>query len=338
MRTFPFLFPSGTTQYHFDATIEDMLELAPPKSSILITDEQVAAIHGSKLKDYRVLTMPQGEAHKTWQTVERLAAQLLELGAHRNTLIVGVGGGVATDVAGFLAATYMRGVPFAFVPTTLLGMVDAAIGGKNGVNMGTHKNMLGTIRQPQFILYHTDFLLTLPDEQWSNGFAEIIKYGYIADARILTTLQQSDVAYFQKHPRQLGELIEGCVAIKNKMVHADEQETGLRRALNFGHTAGHAFEMLAGLPHGHAVGLGMMVAMRLSRQFKNLPEPTLHQLADLLMQYGLPIALDYNPQEALALMKADKKGSDGSISYVLIEKPGVTAIERLKLEDILPHL
>ncbi len=338
MRSFAFTFPSGTTEYLYEATIDDLHEAAPPATSIIITDENVAALHAPKLDGYRTIAVPSGEAAKTFSTIEHLAKKLVELGAHRGTMLVGVGGGVVTDITGFLASVYMRGLTFAFVPTTLLGMVDAAIGGKNGVNVDNHKNMLGTIRQPKFILYDTGFLLSLPNEQWSNGFAEIIKYGFIADARILTTLQESNIGYFQKHPQQLGALIAGAADIKNKIVHADEQETGLRKMLNFGHTAGHAFELMHNLPHGFAVGLGMMIAMRLSRAYSGLAEATQHQLADLLLQYGLPIMLDYDPEQALELMKADKKGSDGSIDYVLIEKPGVASIRRLTLAEILPHL
>lgn len=338
MRQFAFTFPSGTTDYLFETTLDDLRQAAPPAASILITNSEIAAIYKERLADYRMITMPAGEVHKTWQTVEALAKQLIELGARRGTLLVGVGGGVVTDITGFLASVYMRGLAFAFVPTTLLAMVDAAIGGKNGVNVGQHKNMLGTIRQPKFILYNTDFLLTLPEEQWSNGFAEIIKYGYIADARILTTLQQNDVAYYQKHPHQLGELIAGCADIKNKIVHADEHETGLRKMLNFGHTAGHAFEMLATLPHGYAVGLGMMVALRLSHKHKALPLDTLLQLETLLERYALPTKIEVDPQQTLNIMRMDKKGDDSGIDYILIEKPGVAAIQKLQLEDILPHL
>ena len=338
MHSYAFTFPSGTTAYHFEAMIEDLHELAPPATSIVITDDTIAALHADKLEGYRMLTIPPGEGSKTGTTIEQLSAQLLELGAHRGTLLIGLGGGVVTDLTGFLASVYMRGIAFAFVPTTLLGMVDAAIGGKNGVNVGVHKNMLGTIRQPQFILFHTEFLLTLPAEQWSNGFAEIIKYGYIADARILTTLSQADVVYFQKHPYQMGELIAGCVDIKNKIIHADEYETGLRKTLNFGHTAGHAFEMLGNLPHGYAVGLGMMVAMRLSGQHKGLADTAKEQLGELLTRYGLPAEIPFDPQQTIEIMRMDKKQKDGHIDYVLIEKPGVAVIHPLTPEEIMPHL
>ena len=338
MRSFVFTFPSGTTEYCVEATIDDLKEKAPPASSIIITDETIFSIHGDKLKNYRVLTIPAGENAKTGKTIEALTEQLIALGAHRKTMLIGLGGGVVTDITGFLASTYMRGISFAFVPTTLLGMVDAAIGGKNGVNVGLHKNMLGTINQPSFILYNTELLLTLPDEQWSNGFAEIIKYGYIADARILTTLAQSDIAYYQQHPQQLAELIEGCVSIKNKIVHADEHETGLRKLLNFGHTAGHAFEMLHNLPHGHAVGLGMMVAVNLSIQHKNLEPATQQQLTGLLEKYQLPTHLVIDPQKTIDIIRSDKKRDDTGIDYVLIERPGVAAVQKLQPEEIISKL
>ena len=338
MRSFAFTFPSGTTEYLFEATINDLREKAPPATSIIITDENIASLYKDRLAGYRILTIPSGEAYKTWSTVEDLCKQLIELGAHRGTLLIGIGGGVVTDLTGFLASVYMRGLKFAFVPTTLLAMVDASIGGKNGVNVAVHKNMLGTVRQPTFILYDTDFLLTLPEEQWSNGFAEIIKYGYIADTRILNTLQQSDLAYYQKHPHQLGELIAGCADIKNKIVHADEQESGLRKMLNFGHTAGHAFEMLGNLPHGCAVGLGMIVATRLSEKYRSLPSSTRTQLTDILKKYRLPTAIDFDPQQALELIRMDKKKSDHGIDYILLEKPGVAVVHCLQPEDILPHL
>ena len=194
--------------------------------------------------------------------------------------------------------------------------------------------MLGTIRQPRFILFDTDFLATLPEEQWSNGFAEIIKYGYIADVRILTTLQNSDITWFQKHPQKLEELIAGCVDVKNKIVHADEQESGLRQMLNFGHTAGHAFETLYDLPHGHAVGLGMLVALHLSEQHCRLEKDNGMQLRQLLRQYGLPERMAHNTDDVMQLLVTDKKRSEKGIAYVLVEKPGVAVTKWLQPDQI----
>jgi 3-dehydroquinate synthase len=218
------------------------------------------------------------------------------------------------------------------VPTTLLGQVDAAVGGKNGVNVGLHKNMLGTICQPTFVLFDLSYLNTLPQEHWANGFAEIIKYGFIADVRILNTLGSSDIPYFQKHLPQLSELIAGCVDVKNKIVHADEREDGLRMMLNFGHTAGHALETLCGLHHGQAVGLGMRVAMRLSERESGLGAEVGEQLKTLLELYGLPTTQAFDTDEVLNLMLSDKKRSPEGLNYVLLEKPGV-AITKVVAPD-----
>jgi 3-dehydroquinate synthase len=312
----------------------DLRRVAPPQNSIIVTDENVASLHKDKLAGYKVVVMPAGEGNKTVATIEQLTKQLLEKGAHRGTTLVGVGGGVVTDVTGYLASSFMRGVKVGFVPTTLLAMVDAAIGGKNGVNVGLHKNMLGTIRQPTFILYDEEYLYTLPEVEWSNGFAEIIKYGHIADARILNTLHETDIAYFRKHPEKLRELISGCVDVKNKIVHADEHETGLRKVLNFGHTAGHAFETLYGLPHGHAVGLGMRVAARLSEEHKGLGMETGTLLTQLLGRFGLPTTVAFKKDEVMGILMADKKRNDEGIDYVLLEKPGVAVTKVLQAGDI----
>jgi 3-dehydroquinate synthase len=328
-------FTSGdTTQFHFDASAQDMLSLAPPASSIIITDDNVASLFQTELSPYRVLSFPAGEEHKNMAAIGRLAEQLLAAGANRQTLLLGVGGGVVTDVSGYLAASFMRGLPFAFVPTTLLGQVDAAIGGKNGVNLGMHKNMLGTVRQPRFVLFASSWLSLLPEQHWSAGFAEVIKYGFIADTRILSLLQESSLARFQKQADALGELLKGCVDVKNKIVHADEKEDGIRRILNFGHTAGHAFERLLDLPHGHAVGLGMRVAMRLSEKHAGLGPDAAEQLCSLLAQFGLPTTLEFDEDAVMELLLGDKKRSDAGIDYVLLEKPGVAVIKCLQAVEI----
>lgn len=315
-------FPTGTVEYWLNSSLRQLRHLAPPSGSILITDEEVAALHGPKLGDYRMIVMPAGEANKSWKTVEDLSRELIRLEAHRKTMLVGLGGGMVTDITGFLAATYMRGVPFGFVPTTLLGLVDAAIGGKNGVNIGVHKNMLGTIRQPRFILHDLTLLDTLKDEEWSNGFAEIIKYGCIADVRILTMLKEQDISFYKKYPDKLAELVNGCVDVKNKIVHADEGEHGVRRLLNFGHTAGHAFETLYHLKHGQAVALGMLVACRVSEQVTGLQPAAKQQLEQILQRYQLPVSLDYETDRIMEVLRMDKKRNDTDLDYVVIEKLG----------------
>ena len=339
MKSQTLIFPSGvSTQYYFQANSMDLRKLAGPEETIIITDEQVAGIYREQLRDYRVLRIEVGEVHKNLDSISKLADDLIRLGASRGTRLLGLGGGVVTDITGFLASTFMRGLPFAFVPTTLLAQVDAAIGGKNGVNLGLHKNMLGTIRQPEFILFDHQYLSSLPGEQWSNGFAEIIKYGFIADTRIISTLQAADITFFQKHPDQLNALIEGCVDVKNKIVHADELENGLRKLLNFGHTAGHAFETLYQLPHGHAIGLGMRVALRLSENHCALKEDAAPQLMQLLKLYQLPTHLSHDTELVMDLLLTDKKRHENGVDYVLLEKPGVAITKILNREDIAPAL
>lgn len=323
-----------TTDYHFEAAQEDLHKLAPPASTIVITDDTVRNLYADLLKPYRLLSFPAGEEQKSLSTVSRLTEELIASGAHRGTLLLGFGGGVVTDLTGFLGSTFMRGLRFGFVPTTLLAQVDASIGGKNGVNAGLLKNMLGTVRQPSFIVLDSSYLSSLPDAEWSNGLAEVIKYGYIADARILSALSSSNLQWIQKHRQKLDELIEGCVNIKNKIVHADENETGLRRLLNFGHTAGHAFETLYKLPHGHAVGLGMLVAMRLSEQHCGLNASAAEQLKSLLRQFDLPVQIEYFEDDVVNLLCADKKRNDKGIDFVMIEKPGVAIIRTMQAEDI----
>jgi 3-dehydroquinate synthase len=322
------------TDYHFEFTQDDLSRLAPPANTVVITDDNVLNVYGELLAPYRVLSFPAGEAQKNLDTLARLTEDLISKGAHRKTMLIGFGGGVVTDMVGFLAATFMRGLPVGFVPTTLLAQVDAAVGGKNGVNSGLHKNMLGTFRQPDFIAFDPSYLNSLPDAEWSNGMAEVIKYGFIADKRILNAISTNNLGWIQKHPQKLNELIEGCVNIKNKIVHADEKEEGLRQVLNFGHTAGHAFETLYKLPHGHAVGLGMRVAMRLSEQHCGLDPAAGEQLRSLLELYKLPVRIEHNADQVMDLLSTDKKRGDKGICFVLIEKPGVAVTRWLKPEEI----
>ncbi|XZF16491.1 3-dehydroquinate synthase [Chitinophagaceae bacterium MMS25-I14] len=327
-------FPSGTVEYLFHSNWQQLLQQAPPDRTIIITDEHIKSLYPERFKAYRTLTVSPGEQHKSIDTISSLAHELIKLQAHRKTLLVGVGGGMVTDITGFLASVYMRGMPFGFVPTTLLGMVDAAVGGKNGVNMELHKNMLGTIRQPGFILYDTSFLSTLADEEWSNGFAEIIKYGCISDVRILTTLKDGDIKHFQKRPEKLYDLIIGCVDVKNKIVHADENENGMRKLLNFGHTAGHAFETLHQLPHGHSVALGMNVACILSESQFGMTPTESTQLQTIIQQYQLPVKLKFDIPRVMEILTMDKKRNTADIDYVLLHKLGKAGVKPLAFDTI----
>ncbi len=328
-------FPSGTVDYLFQASFSDFLGTCDKKHTVLITNEHIAKLYPALFKEVRTLVVPPVESSKDLQTIARLAKDLLQVEATKKTMLIGVGGGVITDIVGFLAAVYMRGVSFGFVPTTLLGMVDASIGGKNGVNIGMNKNIVGTITQPKFILFDTRFLDTLPDDEWSNGFAEIIKYACIADAEMFEELSSNNISYYRdQDDTALIKLIERCVAIKNRIVLEDERETGNRKLMNFGHTAAHAIENLYELPHGKAVGIGMVIACMISIQVAGLDKTALDRLKKLLTLYHLPLRFNIDAKKAMDLLKMDKKRIDDTIDYIVLEKVGKAVIHSLPFDVI----
>lgn len=327
-------FPTGNTEYLLHANYSQLLQVAPVAHSIIITDNNIHRLYGHLFTDYRVLIIDSGESSKTWETIHVLVEKLAQFEAHKNTKLIAIGGGMITDIVGFLASIYMRGIPFAFVPTSLLGMVDAAIGGKNGINVGLYKNMLGTIRQPEFILFDTSFLETLPLAEWSNGFAEIIKYAFIKDASIFKQLSEANLNSYKIRPDKLNALIDLCVQHKNEIVLADEQEKHLRKTLNFGHTTGHAFETLYGLDHGHAVALGMIVALIASEQHMQLPIEIRSHLVQLLHQFGLPTQLRFDVDKVIQTLKRDKKRQQGSIDFILLTDIGSACIHPLNFDEI----
>jgi 3-dehydroquinate synthase len=226
----------------------------------------------------------------------------------------------------------MRGLKVGFVPTTILGLVDASIGGKNGVDLGLYKNMLGTIRQPDFILHDYSLLSTLPQHQWEDGFAEVIKHACIKDAALFRELQQTDIVAFRKNREQAAALIARNARIKIKVVQQDEFEQGDRKLLNFGHTIGHAIENLYKLSHGQAVALGMVYAARLSEQLTGFRQ--VGEIRTILEQYGLPVQRKVNWDKAFDILLKDKKKQGNSLSFILLEKIGRAVIEPVGLTEL----
>jgi 3-dehydroquinate synthase len=330
-------FSSGSVAYHF-GPFGVLPDLVRDKRVVFVTDTNVFAIYKSLLGDVPAIVVPAGEESKDIATIEHIIRQLIELEADRQTCLVGLGGGVVTDIAGFVAAIYMRGISFGFVPTTLLGMVDASVGGKNGVNSGVYKNMVGTIRQPGFILFDEEFLTTLPELEWSNGFAEIIKYGCIFDTFLFEELSDHDLQYYISNGEALQGVIQKCVDWKNKTVVEDEKELGIRKLLNFGHTAGHAIEKSQGLPHGAAVGVGMLVATIVSEMTTELNPEVRPLLRRLLSRYQLPIELTLDTEQIMAIMKMDKKRKNDTIDFIVLDKPGGARIKNIPLEVIYEAL
>ena len=320
--------------YLHGSSIDDLPLYAPSGASILLLDDQVAAKKHTALHHYRTIEINSGEASKSITYVEKVMKQLIAYKADKKTILVGIGGGLVTDITGFVASTYMRGIPFGFVPSTLLGMVDAAIGGKNGVNVGLHKNMIGTIKQPDFILYDTQLLNTLPDAEWSNGFAEVIKYACLFDKELFEVLSKHNISYYQQEPIALQELIHKCVAYKKNVVLADEYELNERKLLNFGHTTGHAIETRYELPHGYAVGIGMIIASILSTEITGLQADVTMQLKQLLVQYGLLTQQQIDTNAVMQVLEMDKKRAEGGIDFILLERLGKGIIKRLTFDTV----
>jgi 3-dehydroquinate synthase len=279
-----------------------------------------------------VIVLKSGEEQKNQDTVNAIIDNLVAMEADRKTVLVGIGGGVVTDVTGYVASIYMRGLRFGFIPTSVLAMVDASIGGKNGIDLGVYKNLVGTIRQPSFLLYDFNFLQSLPDAEWRNGFAEIIKHACIKDATMFKILEQHSIDKVKKTKAIMKQLIERNAVLKTKIVQRDEFERGDRRLLNFGHTLGHALEKLYELSHGQAVSIGMAYACALSQKLNGFGESD--RVINVIEQYGLPANVEFDKEKVFEVMRMDKKRENNDIHYVFLEKIGKGVVHPISIKQL----
>ena len=338
MKLVEHIFSNKKVGYYFNASFIQLEQLTAKQNAVLITDENVFAAHAEKFEGWKTIIINAGEEHKQQSTVDNIIRQLIALEADRDTTIIGVGGGVVTDITGYVAGVYLRGVKVGFIPTTVLSMVDAAIGGKNGVDVGLYKNLVGLIRQPEFLLFDYALLNTLPQAEWINGFAEIIKHAVIKDEGLFQLLENNSLSTFQNNAVLLAELIEKNVAIKTAVVVNDELETGERKLLNFGHTFGHAIENLYKVPHGHAVSIGMVMAAKISEEMNNFYSDQKDRLLKIIEQYQLPATIKYDKEKVFSLLKMDKKRASSVINFILLNKIGeavIRPIPLVQLEDML---
>jgi 3-dehydroquinate synthase len=332
MKKLSYTFSNSTTHFYFDADFSFLEKLVGKDNAVLITDENIFKAHQKKFHGWNVIVLNPGEAYKVQSTVDEVIEQLINFESDRKTFLVGVGGGVVTDITGYIAAVYMRGIPFGFVPTSVLAMVDASIGGKNGIDVGVYKNIVGTIRQPEFLLYDFKFLKSLPKSEWINGFAEIIKHACIKDAKLFKLLETKKLKDFQNDVKALATLIQKNVQIKASVVQQDEFEKGDRRLLNFGHTLGHAIENMYELSHGKAIAIGMTAASRISRQINGFKEWA--RVVYLLDRYGLPTLAEFDKKQAMEVLKMDKKKVKNAMNYVLLEKIGKGTVQQIPLQQL----
>lgn len=307
-------------------------------AALIVTNTTVASLYSARLRaalapHYRSVfevVLPDGEDHKDWTTLNRIFDALLAHGCDRKTVVFALGGGVVGDMAGFAAASYMRGVPFVQVPTTLLAQVDSSVGGKTAINHPQGKNMIGAFYQPARVLCDLDTLATLPPRELSAGLAEVIKYGPIADVAFLDWIEANIDALLRRDPAALAHAVRRSCEIKADVVGQDERESGLRAILNFGHTFGHAIEAGLGYGewlHGEAVGCGMVMALDLSRRLGLVDAAFVRRVTALVERAGLPIVgPDFGADRYLELMRVDKKAEAGEIRFIVIERPGQAAL------------
>jgi len=312
-----------------DALIEDLATSPPGSPLVFVSDERVGPLHAEPLVARarkrglaaELLVFAEGEASKTRETKAALEDRLLELGVGRDAAIVAVGGGVTCDLAGFVAATWHRGIPVVQVPTSLLAMADAALGGKTAVNLGPAKNIVGAFHQPLAVWADVALLATLDEERFREGFAEVVKLGVVAQAGLFRRVERERARLASRDPEPLVDAVSACTRIKGRIVRRDERELGRRAVLNFGHTIGHALEAASTLHmhHGHAVSVGMCVEARIAVEQTGFPGRQLERLTRLLADLGLPTrpppAVD--PAAVLDFTRHDKKVRAGRVRYAL---------------------
>ena len=308
------------------------------KKYAIITDSTVQKLFGQSLQRYlkkngitcQLFAFPQGEKSKTLDTVKKLSQKMVSNGFDRHDAIIAIGGGVVGDIAGFLAAIYMRGIPYIHIPTTLLAMVDSSIGGKTGVDLEKcGKNLLGTITQPHAVYMDIDYLMKLPEKQIRSGLGEVIKYGAIYDKRFFRYLEQNLDKIYARDEKTLGYIIKKSVKIKGKVVQADEKEAGHRMILNYGHTYGHAIEKLSNytLLHGYAISIGMVIANKMAVKRGLMTKEDAERIKKIFKDAGLPVTTTKKPKAKDLL--SDKKKDGNKINFVFVTKIGKAVIRKI---------
>ncbi|HCC54795.1 MAG TPA: 3-dehydroquinate synthase [Desulfobulbaceae bacterium] len=334
----------------FMAIGADLKQRAIAKRYVVVADSHVAELFGDRLMaslaeagvSAEIITFPRGEASKHLVTVAELASKLAQMGLDRKDGLIALGGGVAGDITGFLAAIYMRGIPFVQIPTTLLAQVDSSVGGKTGVDIPEGKNLVGAFYQPRCVYIDSSVLMSLSYAELLNGLAEVIKYGVIYDAEFFRYLADQRQAILAMDLVVLEQVIARCCAIKAAVVAVDEREADLRRILNFGHTIGHAVEATSNynLAHGAAVGLGMVAACRLAVAKGIFPKVQAEEVCHLIADYGLPteIPAEFSSPQIRAFLKTDKKTVEGRPFFVLPTEIGKVVITDEVSETLIDEI
>ena len=308
----------GECAMHIGNAKELLGRLLPNKRVIVISDSNIDRTHREVIAPYERIFVGLGEHAKGFATLEEVYRKLIDMGADRTTFILGIGGGIVTDIAGFVASTYMRGVEFGFVTTTLLGSVDASVGGKNGVNVGGFKNMVGTFSQPNFVICDVALLHTLSDREFRAGLAEVIKTAILGDRELFELLESTSFEELRQNDNLLDEVITRSVKVKAAVVAEDERERGRRRILNLGHTIAHAIEKCsAKLSHGEAVAIGLHHITNSALALKSIAESDVERIVSLIDKFGFKTTLPIEHKQLLDAIKGDKKRSGNALHIIL---------------------
>jgi 3-dehydroquinate synthase len=309
-----------------------------PERTVIITDENIYRIYGEKFPACQVFCITPGEKSKSLLTIEDLSGKLLTAGVDRGGFILGIGGGVVCDIAGFIASVYMRGIRFGFVSSSLLSQVDASVGGKNGVNLGSVKNILGTFNQPDFVFCDPEMLRTLPEDEYLSGLAELIKMGAILSSSLLDSIENNKDNILRRETSLMESLVYESVRLKADIVAEDERESGRRKILNFGHTFGHILEAVTGQKHGLAVASGMEIAAAISVLEGVLPESESKHLRILLSTFNLLKDHDIPAETFRKMISTDKKREGADISFVLLEAIGKAVVKKIPSRKLSGYL
>lgn len=325
----------GTSKVVIGEVLQDIGQYLPGKRVIIITDANIHRLYGEFVDRYEHIVIGMGETNKTLFTVDKIYKELIAMNADRETFILGFGGGIVTDITGFAASTYMRGVSFGFIASTLLAQVDASVGGKNGVNVEGYKNMAGTFNQPDIVLCDTSVLKTLPDREFKAGLAEVIKAGVIADSGLFGFLEQHPVAGLREDGQLLSQAISMAVKVKAGIVERDEMEHGERRKLNLGHTFAHAIEKsTSSFQHGEAVAIGLAIISDIAVKTGSLPEAEAARIKTLISSAGLPLDSGIDKKRLLKAMRLDKKRDTDNINLVVPTGIGSCEVRRITFDEL----
>jgi 3-dehydroquinate synthase len=325
---------TGASTILVGEVLESIGKYAPLEKTVVITDTNVRRHYQKDFPPCEIIEIKSGEKIKTLDTVKEIYQRLTEIEADRSSFIVAIGGGVVCDIAGFVASTYMRGVRFGFVSTTLLSQVDASVGGKNGVNLGGYKNMVGVFNQPEFVICDLNLLKTLPEKDLLSGFAEIVKHAIIGDPELFSYLEENYERGLSLDTDVINRLVCDSIVIKSSIVNRDEKETGERRKLNFGHTFGHAIEKTTGASHGEAISAGMVIASVLSNKRGYLSAEDAEKIEGLLEKLKLPTRLPFDLGTVLDALGKDKKRNGDSINFVLLRAIGHAVVEKISIKEL----